>query len=350
MASHTFPANLKPAKTSDDPPPPYSTDNEPASVQGEKGVHRIPGGCWDLACNIGVEGPLLQLNRFNEPKWAQDVSAVGERLYRRDGFGVTLWLSHIRVKHEAREWLCDGNSYAGQLLMSGRNTISLRQLGERLLIFERTIMTNDRDRPPPKPRDDFKGCLKIERVGPDNWSDIWTITGTDIYQVEGYENDVVVRSPRFLRLWDMAKGRLRWEREGSSSGCIWGFSEKFIIVKVGYCHLYERRNGNVYGNFDLVHHQAFIDFNLDNHFGPVMTLGGLVFYKPCQKAIFIFQIRNNEVDVRIWESTDVIQGALLLRGNLENLELKILGQKHEWRKYEEKVRIYKNGPIKKRLL
>lgn len=250
------------------------------------------------------------------------------------------------VEHEARTWVCDANTHARQLLISGRNTVSLRQLGEHLLVFERKIMTNDRDRPPPKPRDDPKGCLKIELLA----LNIWTITGTDIYQVEGYENDVVVRSPRFLRLWDMAKGKFRWERERSSSGCIWGFSPKYIIVKVGLCHLYERKSGNVYGNFDLVHHRAFIDFKLDNHFGPVMTTGGLVIYKPCQKAIFIFQIRNNEVDVRIWESTDAIQGALLLRGNLENLELEILGQTHEWRKYEEKIQIHQNGPIKKRLL
>ena len=189
MASHIFLANSNLAKTSDDPPP-YSTDNEPASIQGEEGVpHRIPGGYWDLACNIGVQGPLLQLNPIGKPKWAQDVSAFGDRLYRRDGFGVTLCLSQIMVEHEAGKWICDANTYAGQLLMSRRNTVSLRQLGERLLVFERTIMTNDRDRPAPKPRGDLKGCLKIESQAPD----IWTIIGTDIYQVEGYENDVVVR-------------------------------------------------------------------------------------------------------------------------------------------------------------
>lgn len=250
------------------------------------------------------------------------------------------------VEHEAREWICDVNTYPGQLLMSRRDTVSLRQLGKHLLVFERTTVTNDRNRPSPRHRGDVKGCLKVETQA----LNIWTITGTDIYEVEGYDNDVVVRSPRFLRLWDMDKRKFRWEKEGSISGFIWGFTQKHIIIKVGYCHLYERISGNVYGNFNLIHHQAFIDLNLDNHFGPVMTRSGLLLYKPCQKAIFIFQIRNNEVDIRIWESTDVIQGGLVLRGNLENLELEILGQTHRWRKYEEKMRIYKNGPIKKRLL
>ena len=347
MASHILLANSNLGKISEDPPPPYSTDNEPPSIQGGKEVrHRLPDGYWDLACNIGVKAPFLQLNYIQTPKWARDVSAFGDRLYRRDGFGITLCQSQIMVEHEAGKWICDANTYAGQLLMSTRSTVSLRQLGECLLVFERTIMTNDQDRPSPRPSADLKGCLKVESQG----FDVWTIKGTDIYQVEGYENDVVVRSPRFLRLWDMAKRKFRWETEGASSGCIWGFSQKHIMIKVGRCHLHERKSGYLYGTFDLVHQRAFIDFNLDNHFGPVMTLSGLVVYKPCQKAIFIFQIANNEVDVRIWESTDVIQGQMLLRGNLDNLELEILGQTHRWRKYEEKMRIYKNGPIKKRLL
>lgn len=114
--------------------------------------------------------------------------------------------------------------------------------------------------------------------------------------------------------------------------------------------MYERKSGNVHGNFDLVHHRAFIDFDKNNHFGPVMTTGGLVFYKPCRKAIFVFQVHDKEVDIRMWESTEIIQGALVLRGNLENLELEILGQTPRWTKYEERMPIYRNGFIRKRLL
>lgn len=220
------------------------------------------------------------------------------------------------------------------------------ELGERLLVFERTILTKDRDRPPPKPRGDAKGCLKIESLS----SNIWTITGTDIYQVEGYENDVVIRSPEFLRLWDMTKQKFRWERERSGDGHIWGFTKKYIIIKVGHCHLHERKSGYVYGNFCLPHFTAFIDFNEDNHFGPVVSTGGLFLYKPCRKAIFIFQIRDRGVDFSIWESTDEIRGTLVLRGNLENLELALIGQKPTWTKYEETVPVCRNSFIYKRLL
>lgn len=323
----------------DPPPPPYS---EICTVPC------IPGGRWDLACNINVQGPFVQLNATGEPTWMQVACATtdGDRGYRRDDFAITQNLPEIMVTNQTYSWTCDANTHAGQLLMSKRDTISLRNLGERLLVFERTVMTKNLDRPTPKPREDPKGCLKIESQS----SNIWTITGTDIYQVEGYENDVVIRSPEYLRLWDMAKGRFRWERKGSGGGRIWGLSQKFIVIKVGKCWLHERKTGNVHGEFYLPHYSAFIDFNENHHFGPVVSTDGLFIYKPCRKAIFVFEICDREVEFRIWESTTNIQGSLVLRGDLNNLEVEIIGQKPTWTKYEEKEPVYRNDFIKKRLL
>ena len=207
-------------------------------------------------------------------------------------------------------------------------------------------MTENRNRPLSKPRGDSNSCLKIET----QFSNIWTISGTDIYQVEVCENDVLVRSTGFLRLWDMAEGRFLWgKRAVSGSVCIWGFINKYILIKVGDCHLYERRSGNDYGKFDLPCNQAFIDWNESHHFDPVISASGLFLYKPCQKAIFIFEIHDRAVDFRIWESTDDIRGSLVLRSNIGNLELELLGQKPKWTKYEETKPLYKNGFIKKRL-
>ena len=149
-----------------------------------------------------------------------------------------------------------------------------------------------------------------------------TITGTDIYQVEGYENDIVIRSPRFLRLWDLAKGKYRWEREGAG-GQICGFTRKYILLKVGYFWLRERKTGHLYGEFRLPIYTAFTSLKEEHHFGPVMSARGLFLYKPGRKAIFIFQIDDEKVDARIWESTVDIQGRLLLRGGLDNLELEL---------------------------
>ena len=80
------------------------------------------------------------------------------------------------------------------------------------------MIVDDRSRPPPKPHDDPKGCLKVDsQSAPLSTTSIWSITGTDIYQVEGDGNHLVIKTPEYLGLWDMAKekkgkrGKLRWE-------------------------------------------------------------------------------------------------------------------------------------------
>lgn len=127
----------------------------------------------------------MRLNAAGKLTWTQEV----------------LGLSQIAVTNKACNWICNANTIAGQLLMSGRDSISLRSLGKHLVVFDRTVVTEDRNRPPPKPRDDPKGSIKVESQS----YDIWSITGTDIYQVKGDGNDLVVDSPEYLRLWDMAE-------------------------------------------------------------------------------------------------------------------------------------------------
>ncbi|KAJ5544102.1 hypothetical protein N7494_005381 [Penicillium frequentans] len=334
----------------DDSPPPYPTgDRNTPSTGDEATPPLIPGGHWDLACSIHVQGGLLQLSATGEPEWLQDTpfTASGNRAYRRDGFTITLDLPQVSVRNQVHIWTCDANTDAGRLLISERNTVILRGSRERLFVFERSSMTANQNRPLSIPRGSSECCLKIETQSPN----IWTISGTDIYQVEICENDVVVRSTGFLRLWNMAEGRFLWEQRAvPGSVWIWGFIDKYILVKRGNCHLYERRSGNDHGQFDLPCHQAFIDWNESHHFGPVMSAGGLFLYKPCQKAIFIFEIRDRAVDFRIWKSTDDIRGSLVLRGNIENLELDLLGQKPQWTNYEETERLHKNDFINKSLL
>ena len=329
-----------PHSDADDPPPPYTST--------EATMPCLPGGRWDLACNIGVQNPFLQLNAMGEPTLTQVACAAtdGKQEYCRDEFIIALDLPQITVTKQAYNWTCDANTDAGQLLMSKRDTISLKNLGECLLVFKRTVLTTNMNRPNPRPREDKEGCIKVESQS----SNIWTITGTDIYQVEGYENDIVIRSPRFLRLWDLAKGKYRWEREGAG-GQICGFTRKYILLKVGYLWLRERRTGRLYGEFRLPIYTAFTSLKEEHHFGPVMSASGLFLYKPGPKAIFIFQIDDEKVDARIWESTVDIQGRLLLRGGLDNLELELIGQKPTWKKYNEIWPIYKEmSYIRKRIL
>ncbi|KAF7588278.1 hypothetical protein BBP40_005932 [Aspergillus hancockii] len=327
----------------DDPPPPYPQQDQ-VVPSTEATVPRIPDGCWELACNIGVQDRFLQLNAQGKPTWTQ---VYGKQEYRREDFIIVLGLSQITVTNQAYNWTCDAHTEAGQLLMSKRDTISLRNLEERLFVFERTVETDNLDRPKSKPREDQKDCLKVQSRS----SNIWTVTGTDIYQVEGYENDVVIRSPRFLRLYDMTKGKFRWKKEiFGGGGHILGFTKKYILIKAGVCWLRERKTGHFYGDFSLPIYNSLTDLNEKHHFGPVMSASGLFLYKSGRKGIFVFEIGDRKVDARIWESTVDIQGSLLLRGGLDNLELEVIGQNPTWTKFDETWPVYKEWDlIKKRI-
>lgn len=117
-------------------------------------------------------------------------STEGLRIYHQDEFIIILGLSQIWVTNQEYYWTCDANTDLGQLLVSQHGTISLSNRGGRLFVVEGTVATTNTDRPNPKPREDDKRCLKVE----------------------GYENDVVIRTPRCLSLWDMTKRRFRREK------------------------------------------------------------------------------------------------------------------------------------------
>jgi hypothetical protein len=72
-----------------------------------------------------------------------------------------------------------------------------------------------------------------------------------------HTKDKDMKSPKYLRLWDMAKGKFRWERE-DFGGRILGFTEKYVVRGEGYLHLHERKNGNVHGKFQLPSYHAYI--------------------------------------------------------------------------------------------
>ncbi|KFY46962.1 hypothetical protein V494_00255 [Pseudogymnoascus sp. VKM F-4513 (FW-928)] len=309
----------------ENPPPPYSVKEALPSIPGQTTPNTsdngapsgIPNEHWDLACNIDVDGGFLQLDAAGVPIWKNAVAATSGE-YQRDGISVLLNSVAIVVTNQVYTWKCGLNTVAGELLTQRRDNVSLRNLGNRLVVFERTVATRDRSRPPPVPRDDLKGSLKVELQRVDILSspgtEIWSVTGTDIYQVEGCGNDLVVSLSKYLRLWDMAKGKFRWEKEHHScDGHIDGFTEKYIVRTVGYVHLHERKNGNVHGHFQLPSHTAYIDLNKDHRFGPV--------------------IGDRQVEFRIWESIEVIQGSLVVRGSLDELELELIGQKTSWIKH-----------------
>ena len=59
------------------------------------------------------------------------------------------------------------------------------------------------------------------------------------------------------------------------------------------------------------------------------------------KALFLFRIRDDAVNFRVWQSTTDIEGSVLLRGGLENLELEVVGHEHNWTIHEMKEPVLK---------
>jgi hypothetical protein len=311
----------------DDLPPSYSQATTPP----------LPSGRWELACNIGVQDLFLQLNAEGEAIWTQ----VSKEEYRRDEFIISLGLPQITVTNQAYKWSCDANTEAGQLLMTKRDVVSLRSVRGRLFVFERTVVATNPFRPKPQPCEDEKGCLKVLSQS----SNIWTINGTDIYQVEGDGEDVIIRSPRFVRLWNMTKAKY-WEKRYENT-FILALTPKFVVLKLGRCHMVERKTGRRHGDFDLpATDLTYVNDN--NHFGPVVSPGGLFLYKPGRKTLIIFRIGDEKVDARVWKSATDIQGFLLLRGELDNLEIELVGSQPTWTKSIETCYVYRETDLIKK--
>lgn len=332
-----------------DPPPLYSeSDNRTVpSTFGEETPPLLPEGRWDLACSIGVQNGFLQLDHRSEPIWTPSVPTVtiDSSVYQRDGFSIKVGEFGIHVTNRLYHWTCDGNTDAGNLLLRKRDTISLTSLGPRLFLFQRTILKNGRDR---GFCSDTKSCLEFNLQSPN----FWTVTGPDIYQIDGFASDVVVQSSKLLRLWDANKQRFRWERKESALGRICGFVGKRFLreIEPGYYILHERETGRVYGNFRLPCHRVFHDQDEITRFGPVVSTGGLFVFKPCRRAFLIVRIHKRKVHARIWESAEDIKGHLVLRGGLENLELRLIGQRPNWNIYEATERVHTNGFLAKKML
>ncbi|KAK2059321.1 hypothetical protein LY76DRAFT_645578 [Colletotrichum caudatum] len=298
------------------PPPPYRATEttaviaETASRSAAEETNAppdLPTGSWDLVLNTD-KGPLLQLRGTDQ----------------------------TTVTYQNVKWTCESSSTAGRLLSDPGRQVCVRRLRQHLVVFEQTKIHEGFYPPPPKPMNDQTGPLKVETAS----SGILTVTGAVIHQVEGDGDDIVIvtlhqaksgdpagSTTQNISLWDMKKGKWRWKvsREGSSR--IWGFTEDFILIKVGEVHLRRRKDGKTHGSFPF---PSFIYINPDHHHGPITSENKLFLYKPCKKAVLVWQVQDKSVRFRIWESADDIQGPLALRGSLDDLELTPVGQQCAW--------------------
>lgn len=300
----------------------------------------IPKGTWDLACGIGCEGSI-NLNSDAIPIWQNTAKTLrpGEG-YLRDGFYVYLNATSITVTNKAYTWKPSAGE-AERLLRSNQSSVSLTSIAGQLIVYERTIVKKDPRRPAPKPREDVKGCLQIRSDS----HNVWSIRGTDIYQVDGYDNNIVVRTPMHLRLWNMAKRRFLWERPYTLTLiCV---TASYVVIGEYWWHIINCDSGLEHGQFMMPTSQAFNNLKEESHFGPVVSAKGVILQKSSDKALYIFSIHSDRVDIRVWESEERIEGCLVLRGSLAELELNIIGHSHVWTKHELKTEwVYKTNIIK----
>jgi hypothetical protein len=269
-------------------------------------------------------------------------------MYQRDGFTISPPdASQIQVTNSTGNWSCEENSLVAKFLWPKRKNVSLRSLGKHLVVFERTIVAKDEYEQQRKHQDKKKGCLKVE-PGTLN-KDIWILHGVDIYEAEGDGDDLVVQSPNYLRLWDMSTEKFRWEKDNEPGEIcrIRGFTKEHIIREVGHPRLYKRSTGRAYGDYhypqQILRH---FDWDEKTYFGPVVSTGGVFLYVCGKKTLLLYQFDDQKdgkhnkdkgqtpvVRFQIWQSTTSdIQGSLVLRGNLNNIELEFLEQKHSWKK------------------
>ncbi|KAK1713410.1 uncharacterized protein BDZ83DRAFT_756782 [Colletotrichum acutatum] len=350
------------------PPPPYRPLETAAVVAkassrlagGEsRALPKLPEGRWNLACSIGLTRPQLQLRSDGKLSWMHVPEDAKIKGFERDGFFITKGAGQITVAFQDTEWTCSSSSTAGMLLSDPHRQVRLMRLAQDLVVYEQANVNKEPGlRRPLMATEGQSEPLTVE-IGS---SGILTITGAAVYQVDGDGDDVVmVTSHQYrdgrdntvgeaiqdLSLWDRKEGKFRWTHSCEKLGRIWGFTETFILMKVGNVHLHRRNDGKTHGTFLWPSIKNFIEFTPHHDHGPVMSTNGLLLRKPCSKAIFIWQVRDKRVHFRIWESTADIQGHLALRGSLDQLELVLVGQQARWTQYEVTEPIYKWSPLRR---
>jgi hypothetical protein len=322
-------------------PPPYSL-KPPAPSGGDIGdSSQILSGLWDLACTIEPSGPVLYRDVEGKATWSYDPAMTPTPTFDQQ--------QDIKITNQGRSWLCPTNSRAGQALKSQFDKLSMRRVGEQLVIFELSTVPKPTDLFAPDPSDDGKGVLEVEDVS----IGVWYISGARIFQIEGDEQAFVIQSSRYIRLYDLQRKTMLWEKCAPLGSQLFGQKQIFclngsyVVAKYGKYHLLKRSNGDTYGKFDLPHGQVESVHERDR-FGPLVSSSGLVLYRPSAEILYIFCIEDKKVEYRIWESETRIQGSLVLRGNLETLQLRFVDTfVKEHRRRTEKV--YKTSLIDKLL-
>lgn len=299
-------------------------------------------GPWDLAVSLHRPhefahlDPNGEVTRVSHDPPGGGVTADG---FERDGFRGNITPSHIKITNGVYTWLCDRDKTAGQQLLSAGDPPSLICFGKQLVVYTRApLVEAESERRPP-----LSSSNEQERLTITSHSGIWLISGAKV-RVAGDEDDLLVQTPTRLMLWSMSKEKFIWTKDQKAKyvGTIC-LTEQFALVRSegisGTFYLHTRKDGKSYASFTLPLYDGFYCCDSGLLFGPVASRSSLVLCKPAKRGICVFRVGKKSLDITFWESDVDLEGLLLLRGDIDNLELRhgsgqalrYRGRKESWR-------------------
>ena len=108
--------------------------------------------------------------------------------------------------------------------------------------------------------------------------------------------------------------------------------------------VYSRANGRRQGWFHIPSPNEFSGFE-GRQFGPIVSRGGLIFYKTNPKTHYIFSIQNRTAYFQLWKSETDVLNSVVLRGSMQSVELEVLDEKPKWSIYMEEATVHLADPL-----
>jgi len=169
--------------------------------------------------------------------------------------------------------------------------------------------------------------------------DVFYITGTAIYNVEGDDEGFLVESQKWTRLWVWKEGKPQQSWRASRLGTKLTLTDKHVLCREGQKFtIYSRKNGHDQGSFCIPCPNDFLCFP-GNEFGPMASPSGLIFFKTTPETHYIFSIRNGKVYFQLWKAETKVEDPVVLRGSIDDVELEVLGKKPHWTIHRQEINI-----------
>jgi len=314
--------------------------NPPSYEDAAPDADAIFKGTWDLACTPKPGDRILGLDKEGKPIWENfgpyEDTTEG---YRLNGFMVSgKSASSVQVTNSEYTWSCAPGSVAS-LLHSDGAKLNLKAFGKYLVVFVKMVEPKWGSlQPIPS---DLMNALEVKSES----QDVFYITGTAIYNVEGDKEGFLVESQKWTRLWAWKQGKPQQAWRISRPGTRLTLTNKYIICRSGQKFtMYSRKNGHDQGSFYIPCPNDFL-CRPGLEFGPMASQGGLIFFKTTPETHYIFSIQNGKIYFQLWKAETKVEDPVVLRGSIDNVELEVLGKKPNWTIYRQERKITWPDPV-----